>query len=282
MAAEDRDTPFQEEIAEIENRRGKRNLFLGVAGVSGVILLLIIVIGLRERGRLAEEANRPQAEPVEVGELVGVIGSTAVFAVDGTLYYIENIREGTAIDAGTRFARQISYDGLGRPDSAPSGTTYWSIVRADSAPYLIEPVVHPLTGVNPAEYRELRLGAMMPEDYRSAGPSDWRQLEVEQTPVAVSGRAVREGDTALLVDEPSRVRLQGIEGLSTIDSLEFEWASRTGAPMVGYGRILNTPPGGDPLFVLMLSTVHPPAPAAAAAPADAPPAPADTAPPASP
>jgi hypothetical protein len=277
MAVEDRDTPFHDEIAEIENRRGKRNLFLIVGGAVGAILLLIVVVGLRERGRLAEEANRPRTEPVEVGELVGVVGGTAVYAVDGSLWYVENVREGTPIDAGTRFVRQISYDALGQPDSAPAGTTYWSIVRADSAPFVVEPVTHPLTGVNPAEFRELRLGAMMPEDYRSAGPSDWRQLEVEQSPVAVVGRPAREGDTAFLVDEPSRVRLQGLEGLSSIDSLEFEWASRTGSTLVGYGRILNTPPGGDPLFVLLLSAVHPPAPAGAAAPADVPaPAPADT------
>lgn len=275
MAPDDRAPRFDDEIAEIENRRGNRNLFMILGGLVGVLLLGIVVVGLRERGRLAEEAARPQSETIDVGTLVGRIGGTAVYARGEELTYVEGIPQDVELSAQTTYVRPITYDPLGTPDSAPAGTRHWSVVRADSLPFVVEPVVNPLTGVNPTEFRELDPSALSRADYRSGGASDWYPLEQEQTPVRVTGRAAVDADAAFLIDESTRVRLQGLEGLSGIDSLEFAWASGAGAPLTAFGRITNTPAGGDPLFVLMITTVHPPAPAGA--PADsAVPAPVDT------
>lgn len=278
MAPDDRAPRFDDEIAEIENRRGNRNLFMILGGLVGVLLLGIVVVGLGERGRLAEEAARPRSEPIEVGTLVGRIGGTAIYARGEELFYVEGIPQDVELSAQTTYVRAITYDPLGTPDSAPAGTMHWSIVRTDSLPFVVEPVTNPLTGVNPTEFRELDAGSLSTADYRSGGPQDWYPLEQEETRVRVTGRAAAEADAAYLVDDSSRVRLQGLEGLSGIDSLEFAWAAQAGAPLTAFGRITNTPASGDPLFVLMISAVHPPAPAGAdAAPADsAVPAPADT------
>lgn len=264
MADEGRATRFDDEIAEIENRRGKRNLFLVLGGVFVLILLGIVVFGARERARLDEEAARPRTEPVELGALVGVVGGTALFARGESLSYVEGIREGTEVTDQTRFVRQVEYTPGGEPDAVPPGTTHWSVVSADSVPYVVEHVTHPLTGVNPIEYHELNLGALRPSDYGSGGPNDWRPLEQGEERVRVTGRPMQDAGSAYIADLPARVRLQGIEGLSAIDSLELTWATRTRAPLTAYGRITTTPRGGDPLFVMVVSTLHPPAPAAPA------------------
>jgi hypothetical protein len=75
----------------------------------------------------------------------------------------------------------------------------------------------------------------------------------------VTGNAAREEESLYLVAELSRVRLQGIEGLSSLDSLEVAWATAEGAPLSAFGRISSTPRGGDSaLFVMTVSAVQPP------------------------
>ncbi len=277
MAADDRATRFDDEIAEIEDRRGKRNLFMILGGLALILLVGIVVIGARERARIADLEARPQTEPVELGELVGRVGSTALYAEGENLYYVEGVPQDVDLSGETSFVRQIEYSGLGEPDVTPPGTTHWSIVRTDSLPFVVERIANPLTGVNPVEFREVDPGALRSGDYRSGGSQDWYSLEQEGTAVRVTGRAAHEDDAAYLIDDPSRVRLQGLEGLSTMDSLEFAWAASAGATITGYGRISSTPPGGDPLFILVVSAIHPPTPVDTPAAADTTAAAADTA-----
>lgn len=271
MAQKDRGTRFDEEIAEIENRRGDRNLFLGLGGAVLAILLVVVVLGARERMRLAEEASRPLFEPVELGGLVGVAGNVAVFARGQSLYYVQDIG-GAEFTSDTDFVRRIEYDPLGQPDTIPPGTTYWSLVESDTLPYVVERVANPLTGVNPAQYQAMAVGSLRPEDYGAGGPKDWRLLELEETRVQVTGRASREADNVFLVADSVRVQLR-LSSISAIDSLEVAWATENEARLTAYGQITESPRatrrGEIPtLFVLLVNTVHPPPPAEAEAAAD--------------
>lgn len=286
MAGEPGATKFEQEIAEIENRRGTRNLFLILGGVSAAILLLIVVVGARERSRLAAEAARPKFEEVVLGSYVGQASNQAVFAEGQRLNYVEGIGQ-AEMGSTTTFVRPLEYDATGNPVPAPEGAFFWSLESSDSLPYVIEPVVNPLTGVNPADYRSVELSALRPTDYGAGGPKDWGLFQEEGTLVSVTGTATREDGSVYIVDEPSRVRLQGIEGLSSLDSLEVVWATESGAPLSAFGRISSTPRRGDiALFVLTATAVQPaesegvaapaaPAtpPAPAAADTEAPPAP---------
>lgn len=260
MASEEPRTRFDDEIAAIENRQGKRNLFLVLGGLAALFLLVVVVFGARERMRLAEEAARPRVEPVELGSYVGTVANTAVFTDGRTLFYVEDVGN-AEITSDTRFARPIAYDELGRPDSVPPGTAHWALTASDSLPYVIEPVTDPLTGVTRGEYTELPpLGSLRQDDYGSGGPRDWRPLELEETRVQVSGSAIREDGRVHLVEDPSRVRLEGWEGLTPIDSLELAWATENRARLTAFGRISATPPSGDPLFYLLVNAVEPPQP----------------------
>jgi hypothetical protein len=258
MATEPGSTKFDAEIAEIENRRGTRALFLVLGGLLGLVLLVIVIVGARERSRLAAEAARPKFEEVVLGRYLGQASNQAVFATDRGLNYVEGIGE-NEVGATTTFVRALEYDAAGNPVPAPEGTFFWSLESADSLPYVIQPVVNPLTGVNPADYRQLDLASLSAADYGTGGPNDWTQLQDEGTLVAVTGNAAREEESVYLVADPSRVRLQGIEGLSSLDSLEVAWATADGAPLSAFGRISSTPRGGDSaLFVMTVSAVQPP------------------------
>lgn len=269
------------EISEIENRRGKRALFLVLGGLLAAILLVVVVFGARERSRLAAEAARPRFEEVVLGRYIGQASNQALFAEGQRLHYVEGIGE-AELGGTTTFVRPLEYDAAGNPVAAPEGTFFWSLESSDSLPYVVEPVVNPLTGVSPADYRALDLSALSPADYGAGGANDWQPMEEEETQVSVTGTATREEDALYLVDEPSRARLQGIEGLSALDSLEVAWATESGSPISAFGRISSTPRGGDEaLFVMTVTAVQPPAPAApapTASPTAAPdlPAPEDT------
>ena len=109
------------------------------------------------------------------------------------------------------------------------------------------------------------LAALSAADYGSDSPNDWSTLEEEGTQVAVTGAATRETDAVYLVSDPNRVRLQGIEGLISLDSLEVAWATAQNAPLSAFGRISSTPRGGDAaLFVMTVSAIQPPGEAGAA------------------
>jgi len=269
MAGEPGATKFEEEIAEIENRRRTRNLFLILGGLVAAILLVVVIVGARERARLAEEAARPKFEEVVLGRYVGQASNQAVFAEGERLNYVEGVGE-SEVGPTTTFVRPLEYDAIGNPLPAPEGVFFWSIESADSLPYVIEPITNPLTGVNPADYRHLDLAALRPTDYGVGGPNDWGLFQEEGTLVSVSGTAAREDGAVYIVDEPSRVRLQGIEGLSALDSLEVDWATESGAPLSAFGRISSTPRGGDSaLFVMTATAVQPQASEGAAPPSGA-------------
>jgi hypothetical protein len=258
MAPEPGPTKFEEEIAEIENRRGTRTLFLVLGGALAVILLVVVVYGAKQRARLAAEAARPKFEEVALGRYIGQASNQAVFAEDQRLNYVEGIGE-AEVGATTTFVRPLEYDLAGNPVAAPEGAFFWSLESSDSLPYVIEPVLNPLTGVNPSDYRLLDLSALSPTDYGAGGPNDWGALQEEGTQVRVTGNAAREEGAVYLVAEPSRARLQGIEGLSALDSLEVAWATESGAPLSAFGRISSTPRAGDrALFVMTVSAVQPP------------------------
>lgn len=280
MAGEPGATKFEQEIAEIENRRGTRNLFLIIGGVAAAILLVIVVFGTRERSRLAEEAARPKFEEVVLGRYVGQASNQAVFAQGQRLNYVEGVGQ-AELGPATTFVRPLEYDLAGNPVPGPEGAFFWSLEASDSLPYVIEPVVNPLTGVNPDDYRSIDLSALSPSDYGAGGPNDWGLFQEEGTPVSVTGTAARADGAVYIVADPSRVRLQGIEGLSALDSLEVAWATETGAPLSAFGRISSTPRGGgdSALFVLTATAVQPAESEGVAAPAGAP---ADTAAPAAP
>lgn len=281
MDSENRAHRMDEEIAEIEDRRGKRNLFLTLGGIVGVLLLVIVIFGWRERARIAEIEARPQTEAVELGNLVGTSANTAVFSRGDRLSYVEGIGE-ASIDADTRFVRRITYSPVGEPDTIPSSIVYWSLAESDSLPYVLEPVTNPLTGVNPTDYQELELASMRAADYGTGGPGDWRSLEQEGENIQVTGEASREEEEVYLTSDSVRARLQGIEGLTAIDSLEVSWAIENNAPLTAYGRITNTPrrPTDATLFVVTVNSVQPPSAATggATAPADAAATAADTTP----
>lgn len=259
MDSENRPHRLDEEIAEIEDRRGKRNLFLVLGGIVGVLLLVIVIYGARERARIAEIEARPAAEPVEMGTLVGTVANTAVFSRGGRLSYVEGIGE-AEIDADTRFARRITYSPVGEPDTIPSSITHWTLSESDSLPYIVEPVTNPLLGVNPTDYQELELASMRASDYGTGGPGDWRSLEQEGENVRITGDATREEESVYLTSDSVRARLQGIEGLTAVDSLEVAWAVENEAPLTAFGRITNTPRGATDgtLFVVTVNSVQPP------------------------
>lgn len=260
MDSENRANGIEDEIAEIENRRGKRNLFLTLGGIVIVLLLVIVVVGARERARIAELEARPQTEPVEMGTLVGTTANQAVFARGGRLTYVEGISDAD-ITSDTRFVREITYNPAGEPDTVPSTLSHWSLSSTDSLPYVVEPVTNPLLGVNPTEYQELELGSLRREDYGTGGPGDWQPLEREGDNVQITGEAARVEGAVYLTSDPVRVRLSGVEGLTAVDSLEVSWATENNADLTAYGRITNTPrgPGDQALFVLTINSVHPPA-----------------------
>lgn len=263
MAPDPHATNLDAEISEIENRRGKRTLFLVLGGLLALVLVLVVVFGSRERSRLAAEAALPRFEEVVLGRYVGQASNQALFAEGPQLNYVEGIGE-TEFGATTTFARPLEYDAAGNPVPAPEGTFFWSLESSDSLPYVIEPVVNPLTGVSQADYRVLDLSALSRADYGAGGVNDWQPMEEDETAVSVTGTATRQEGVVYLVDDPSRVRLQGIEGLSALDSLEVVWATESGAPLSAFGRISSTPGAADAaLFVMTVTAVQPPPPTAA-------------------
>lgn len=263
MAPDPHTRNLQDEIAEIENRRGTRNLFLILGGGLGLLLLVIIIFGARERSRLSAEAARPRTAAVDMGRFLSTVSNTAVFASGDRLQYLQGVGD-ARIDSGTTFARSVEYDQAGAPLELPPQIAHWSLESSDSLPYIVEPVLNPLIGVSAADYRELALGSLRREDYGSGMPNDWRALEFQETNVSITGRAQRVEGAVYLTSDPVRVRLQGIEGLSALDSLEVVWATENNAPLSAFGRISSTPRAGDAaLFVMTVDAVQPPAPAAA-------------------
>lgn len=258
MAPDPHTLQIEDEVAEIENRKGTRTLFIVTGAVLGLALLVVVVLGMGERMQMREIAARPDTQELALGRLVGTASNTAVFAADGRLSYVEGIGD-AAVDGTTTFARRIEYDAAGLPDSVPAAITYWTLVSSDSLPYIVDPVTSPLLGISTSDYRELALGSLSRDDYRSGDPNDWRALEEDATNVAITGTPHRSEETVLLADGPAQVRLQGIQGLSALDSLELAWAVESSAALAAYGRISSTPGAGDPaLFVLTLDAVHPP------------------------
>lgn len=257
-------TRFEEEIAEIENRSGTRRLFWSVGAVAALILLLVVVFGGRERMRLHAEAARPKTEPVTLGRHLGTVGNEAVFARENGLVYLEGAGD-KEIGPATSFVRELEYDPQGNPIPLTGEILYWKLTSADSLPFVVEPLANPLLGVNPAQYRAIELGALRPQDYSAGGPHDWRPFQEDRVPVRVTGLASREGGALILEDGPSKARVQGMEGLGAIDSLEVAWATQNHAALTAYGRISTTPPGGNVLFVMTAEAVQPPEPEAAAA-----------------
>lgn len=269
MAPDPHAQRMEEEIAEIENRSGTRTLFIVVGGLAALLLVGIVAVGARERLRLLEESRRPQAQVVDIGSYVGTAGNTAVFASGDELSYVDGVGD-ASIESSTTFARPLSYDEAGNPLPLAEGVHHWSLASTDSLPYLIEPVENPLIGFSVQDYRQLPLGSLSRGDYGSGGPNDWRPLEEEGANVTVTGQARRADGAYYLVADPARVRLQGIEGLSPIDSLEIRWATESGAPLAAFGRISSTPRAGDAaLFVMTLTAVQPPS-SAGASPAEEP------------
>lgn len=250
-------TNMEEEIYEIENRRGKRMLFTVLSAVIAVILLLVVVFGFQEHRRLRAEAARPQTEQIVLGTLVGQAANNAVFSGPAGLSYVDGVGD-IEIGSSTAFARPLEYDAQGVPDEAPPGTTHWTLVEADSVPYIIEPVVNPLIGVSPEEYTPLALASLSREDYGAGGPGDWRLLELESEDITVSGNFEVVDNVLYLTSGESRVRLQGLEGLSTVDSLEVSWAIDNSEELSAYGRISTTPRSGDVMFVMTVIATHPP------------------------
>ena len=262
MAAEEPKTGFEEEIAVIENRAGTRRLFMMVGGAIGVLLLAVVVLGARERVRLARESARATTAEVVLGRYIGTASNQAVFAQEGALAYLEGVGD-AEIGPATRFVRTLAYDAQGNPVELTAEVRYWKLESADSLPYMIEPMDNPLIGVNPSQFREIQLGALTAADYGTGGPRDWRSLEEEGADVRVTGRASRSDGAVLLTEGSSGVRVQGVEGLSPLDSLEVAWATESGAPLTAYGTISSSP-RTDVLFVLIAEAVHAPEPEGAA------------------
>lgn len=245
-----------DEIAEIENRRGTRTLFLALGGFFALLLLVIVVYGAKERARLRAEEARPRTAELEFGRHLGTVSNTAIFSDGQRLTYVVGVGEAPLDNAS--FVRALEYDEAGTAIELPGIITHWSMQQRDSLPYVVEPVLNPLTGVTLSDYRSLDLASLDASDYGTGGPADWQPLEREETNVSVTGRVQRTAEGVSLTAGDSRVRIQGIEGLSGLDSLEMAWATANGTELSVFGRIGNTPRGGDPLFVLMISAVDPP------------------------
>ena len=248
---------MEEEIARIENRRGTRMLFVVLGGLLVILLGAIVVFGGREGARLRAEAARPKTEAVSFGQYLGTAGTQAVFVNGDELAYVQ-LAGAATVDSDTRFARPLAYDEAGQPIGMQDGITHWSLSSADSMPFVIEPIANPLTGVDLNDYRQLSLASMTPDDYGSGGPRDWQPLQEQGSNVAVSGQAQRVQGALYLTADTVRVRLQGIEGLSAIDSLEVAWATQSTTRLSAFGRISSTPRGTDTaLFVMTVTAVHP-------------------------
>ncbi len=280
---------LEDEIASIENRSRTRLLFVVLGGLLVILLGAVIVFGGRERARLRAEAARPKTEPVSFGQYLGTVGTQAVFANGDELAYVQLTGEAT-VTTDTRFGRPLTYDEAGQPVGLQDGITHWSLASADSVMFVIEPVANPLTGVNlddyrqlplasgldparqgaqirsrigfvhdePHFYRQLTLASLTPDDYGSGGPRDWQSLQDQGSNVAISGRAQRVEGAFYLTADTKRVRLQGIEGLSAVDSLEMAWATQNNKQLSAFGRISSTPRGADTaLFVMTVTAVHP-------------------------
>lgn len=259
MSPDPHATRLDDEIAEIENRRGTRTLFMSLGAAFALLLLVVVVYGARERARLAEEAARPRTAELALGQHLGTVSNTAVFSDGQRLSYVEGVGDTPMENAS--FVRPLEYDQAGNPVPLPAGITHWSLAEEDSLPYLVEPILNPLTGVNLGDYQELNLATLEADDYGTGGPADWRPYELEETNIAVTGRASTEDGSVYLTADDARVRLQGIQGLSGLDSLEIAWATNNQAAISAFGRISTTPRGGDPLFVLAVNAVDPPRPA---------------------
>ncbi len=276
MAAEAQQSRFDEEIAQIENRAGTRRMFTLVAAGIGIVLLAVVVFGARERMRLAKEAARPKTEEVVLGRYLGTASNQAVFARGNTLVYLEGVGN-AEIGPATTFAHMLEYDAQGNPVAVSTDAQYWKLDSSDSLPYVVEVVANPLTGVNPDEFRMIDLASLRRQDYGVGGPGDWRMHEQEHAGVQVSGAASRSDGAVTLTGGSNRVRVQGIEGLSPLDSLEVAWATENNAPLTAFGTISSSPRGGDVLFVMTAEAVEPPrSQPATEAGAAAPTAPADT------
>lgn len=261
MADESPDTKFEEEIAEIEDRGRKRKVFIGISVAVVLFLATIVVVGARERARLAAEAARPKFEEVFPGAFVARVSGQALFEHESGLTYVQGIAD-AEVTPSTEFVRPLEYDQAGSPIEIPDGIRYWSTVSTDSLPYVIEPVESPLIGVSLSDYERLDLGSLTMEDYGSGGPEDWQPHEQERTSVVVVGQPVEAEDAVYLVDEENRARLSGARALSGLDSLEMEWAIGNRASLAVFGRISSTPRatgrGQDvALFVMVVNAVHP-------------------------
>lgn len=261
MADESRDTKFDEEIAEIEDRGRKRKVFLGLGGAIVLILAIVVVVGARERARIAAEQARPKFEEVSLGAFLTKLSGQAIFERDLGLTYVQGLAEAD-VTPSTDFVRPIEYDEVGEPIPFPDDVRYWSVASADSLPYVIEPIENPLIGVSLSDYERVDIGAVDMDDYGTDGPDDWRPHEQESTPVVVVGEAVEVEDAVYVVDDPNRVRLSGARSMSGLDSLEVEWAIDNSAPLAVFGRITNTPratgrAGDVALFVMLVNAVHP-------------------------
>jgi hypothetical protein len=283
MAAEAQQSRFDQEIAQIENRAGTRRMFLIIIVVSAILLLAIIAFGARERVRIAREAARAKTEEVVLGSYVGTASNQAVFARDNGLVYLEGVGE-AEIGSTTTFVRMLEYDAAGNPVALEGEMRYWRLESSDSLPYVIEPIASPLIGISPSQFREIDLNALSPSAYGAGGPGDWRMQEQERADVRVTGTASRANGSVVLSAGTGRVRVQGIEGLSPLDSLEVAWATQNGAPLTAFGTISSSPRTADALFVLTAEAVHPPDAVTEeeSAAEGAPPAPPDTAAPTTP
>ncbi|MGH7572048.1 MAG: hypothetical protein ACREMK_09430, partial [Gemmatimonadota bacterium] len=104
---------LDEEIAEIENRRGTRMVFLVLGAVLGLILLVVVLYGIRERARLRALEARPKTAEVALGSHVGTMSNTAVFSDGQRLSYVEGVGDATVEDA--TFVRSLEYDQAGNP-----------------------------------------------------------------------------------------------------------------------------------------------------------------------
>ena len=265
MAPEERPTTkFEEEIALIENRASRRRMFWTIGAVTALLLVVVVVVGARERMRIRELESRATSEAVVLGRYLATVSNQALFARENALLYLEGIGE-AEIGPTTTFVRAVEYDPQGNRIATAGEILYWKLVSSDSLPYVIEPLGNPLIGVSPSQYQAIELGALSAADYGSAGPNDWRPMEEDQVDVRVTGLASRANGSLVLEDGASRVRVQGIEGLSAIDSLEVSWATENRASLTAFGTITSTPRGGDVLFVIVAEAVHPPEPEAAAA-----------------
>ena len=248
---------LEDEIARIENRSRTRLLFVVLGGLLVILLGAVVVFGGRERARLSAEAARPKTEPVNFGQYLGTVGRQAVFMNGDELAYVQLTGEAN-VTTDTRFARPLAYDQAGLPIGLQDGITHWSLSSADSLMFVIEPVANPLTGVNLDDYRQLPLASLTPDDYGSGGPRDWQSLQDQGSNVTISGQAQRVEGAVYLTADTKRVRLQGIEGLSAIDSLEVAWATQNSAQLSAFGRISSTPRGANTaLFVMTVTAVQP-------------------------